>query len=146
MMTIRILPPKHSAMGAMRPRWLVAVACVLASAGVAAYDVERAGLNFAHELAECSAYYALIAEEPGIDAATRANRRATGVSLAMVAGDIASENFVNTRIDRATAYMQRDMKNSWRNISVIKDKYGPSCQNIVADREARRKYWLDKGN
>lgn len=133
-------------MGAMRPCWLIAAACVLASARVGAYALERANLNFAHELAECSAYFALIAEEPDIDTATRAHLRATGGSLAMIARDAASEDFVNTRIDRATQYMQLDMKNSWRNISIIVKKYGTSCQNIDANPEARRKYWLDKGN
>lgn len=128
----------------MNLRNCFAVACLIAAPGATAYDLERVRINFAHELAECSAYYTLIAEEPGIDIATSVKRRATGLSLAKGATDVASEEFVNPRIDQAIAYMTRDMKGMWKNVSIINDKYGLHCQRIVADPVARRKYWLDK--
>ncbi|MEF9437817.1 MAG: hypothetical protein L0922_03385, partial [Candidatus Mariimomonas ferrooxydans] len=46
-----------------------------------AYEPERAKTNFAHELAECAAYFMLVSKAPGLDKQTSQKLWDSGMSL-----------------------------------------------------------------
>lgn len=120
---------------------------ILVAAHVApAYEPERAALHFANELAECGAWFTLVAEAPGVEAAAKVKFRATGISLVSSSADIQSESFALARADTAAKTIWREMGGSWRNFSVVNGKYGQRCRDVASDPVSRRKYWLDKRN
>lgn len=121
---------------------VVVVAAVSHSAW--GYDTERARAYFAQELAECGAWYALVAEAPGLDAITQIRFRAVGTSLVSTAADIASEKWAITQMEVATATIRREMRDSWNNYPVVEKKYGQRCRDLATDPAARRQYWLNK--
>lgn len=125
-------------------RALVALALVAVSPGAPGYDNERARAYFARELAECGAWYALVAEAPGLDEITRIRFRAVATSLVSTSADIATEPWALTQRDVAAATIRREMGGSWKNYAEVDKKYGQRCRDVVTDPVARRKYWLDR--
>jgi hypothetical protein len=125
-------------------RALVALALVAVSPGAPGYDNERARAYFARELAECGAWYALVAEAPGLDEIARIRFRAVATSLVSTSADIATEPWALTQRDLAAATIRREMGGSWQNYAVVDKKYGQRCRDVVTDPVARRKYWLDR--
>jgi hypothetical protein len=125
-------------------RALVTFALVAGSSSALCYNEERARAYFARELAECGAWYALVAEAPGLDEIIRIQFRAVGISLVSTAADIATEPWARTQTDLAAATIRREMGNSWKNFSVVDRKYGQHCRDVATNPVARRKYWLDK--
>jgi hypothetical protein len=123
---------------------LVAIALAAASPAALGYDTERARAYFARELAECGAWYSLVAEAPGLDEVTRIRFRAVATSLVSTAADIATEPWALTQRDLAATTIRREMGGSWKNYSVVDKKYGQHCREVATDPVARRKYWLDK--
>jgi hypothetical protein len=123
---------------------LAVIALAAASHTAFGYDTERARAYFARELAECGAWYTLVAEAPGLDATTRIRFRAVGTSLVSTAADIASERWALTQMELATTTIRREMGNSWNNYSVVDRKYGQRCRDVATDPAARRQYWVDK--
>ena len=109
-----------------------------------AYDPERAALYLSNELAECGAWFTLVAEAPGVEPEARVKFRAAGSSLVSSAADVKSESFAHARADVATKAIWREMRGSWWNYSRVEGCYAQRCRNIAADPAARRKYWLDK--
>src|SRR6516164_4785695 len=104
-------PLRHAA-GAVRA--LVTVGLVVASAAALGYPEERARAYFARELAECSAWYALMAEAPGLDEVTRIRFRAVASSLVSTAADIATEPWAVTQTGFAAKNIRREMGYSWK--------------------------------
>ncbi len=125
-------------------RALVALALATVSHTAWAYDSERARAYFARELAECGAWYTLVAEAPGVDPIDQIRFRAAGISLVSTAADITSEPWAMTQMEVATTNIRREMRDSWRNYPVVDKKYGQRCRAVATDPVARRKYWLDK--
>jgi hypothetical protein len=125
-------------------RALVLVALAAASHSASGYDAERVRAYFARELAECAAWYTMVAEAPGLDAVTQIRFRAVGTSLLSTAADIATEKWALTQMELATATIRREMRNSWNNYSVVDKKYGQRCREVATDPAARRQYWLNK--
>lgn len=111
---------------------------------LSAYDSERAANNFAHELADCGAYFALVAEAPGLDSSTKKALSERGALAIMYSTELTSQKLALARFDLALQGMKRDMDSNWANLSVINSKYGYQCQDLLKDPEARMKYWLDK--
>lgn len=128
----------------MLVRALVVVAVAALSPSALGYDTERARAYFARELAECGAWYALVAEAPGLEMTTQIRFRAVGTSLVSTAADIASESWAMAQMELATATIRREMGDSWRNYPVVEKKYGQRCRDVATDPAARRRYWLDK--
>jgi len=122
----------------------VTVALVAASPAALGYDSERARAYFARELAECSAWYTLVAEAPGLDEITRIRFRAVATSLVSTAADIATEPWAVTQTDFAAKNIRREMGYSWKNYAVVDKEYGQRCRDIVTDPVARRRYWVDR--
>lgn len=109
-----------------------------------AYDPDRAKNNMAHELAECGAYFSLVAKAPGLDANTeKALTERSAIALKSSA-QLTSEKLALARFDLALQGIRRDMESNWSNLSVVNAKYGYSCQDLLKDPEARMKYWLEK--
>ncbi|HET7033205.1 MAG TPA: hypothetical protein VFJ48_08785 [Casimicrobiaceae bacterium] len=127
-----------------RVRALIAVGLVMASVAALGYGVERARAYFARELAECGAWYELVAEAPGLDEITRIQFRAVATSLISTSADVATEPWALTQRDLAAKTIRREMGDSWKNYAVVDRKYGQRCRDVVTDPVARRKYWLDK--
>jgi hypothetical protein len=125
-------------------RALVLVALAAASHAASGYDTERVRAYFARELAECAAWYTMVAEAPGLDAVTQIRFRAVGTSLLSTAADIATEKWALTQMELATATIRREMRDSWNNYSVVDKKYGQRCREVATDPAARRQYWLNK--
>ncbi|HVN35462.1 MAG TPA: hypothetical protein VMU96_09425 [Casimicrobiaceae bacterium] len=127
-----------------RVRALAALALVAASTAALGYSEERARAYFARELAECSAWYELLAEAPGLDEVTRIRFRAAGISLLSAAADITTEPWALTQKNLAATTIRREMRYSWANYAVVDKEYGKRCRETATDPVARRKYWLDK--
>jgi len=127
-----------------RIRALVAIALVAAPPAALGYNEERVRAYFARELAECGAWYALVAEAPGLDEVTRIQFRAVSISLTSTAADIATEPWALTQRDLAATNIRREMGGSWKNYAVVDKKYGQLCREVATDPVARRRYWQDK--
>ena len=125
-------------------RAVVGLALAALSHAALAYDSERARAYFAQELAECGAWYTLVAEAPGVDEINQIRFRAAGTSLVSTAADLTSEAWALAQMDVATTKIRREMRDSWRNYPVVDKKYGQRCRAVATDPVARRKYWLDK--
>jgi hypothetical protein len=130
----------------MSVRALIVAAVAAASHTALGYDTERARAYFARELAECAAWYTLVAEAPGLDVTTQIRFRAVGTSLVSTAADIASERWAMTQMELATATIRREMGGSWNNYPVVERTYGQLCREVATDPAARRQYWLNKYN
>jgi hypothetical protein len=140
-------PDPPQAPGVLRPirvRALATTFALLAAAAASAYEPERAALYFANELAECGAWFRLVAEAPGVETSDRIKFRAVGMALVNSAADLQSERFALDRANAANATIWREMDGWWRNFPVVKAKYDQRCRDVVADPIARRTYWLDK--
>ncbi len=125
-------------------RAFVAVALLAASSTAIGLNEERARAYFARELAECGAYYALVAEAPGLDEVTRIQFRAAGISMVSTSADIATEPWGLAQRDLAAETIRREMGNSWNNYAVVGKKYRQHCYDIATDPAARWKYWRNK--
>ncbi|HET7097707.1 MAG TPA: hypothetical protein VFJ68_09975 [Casimicrobiaceae bacterium] len=125
-------------------RALIAVVLVAASTAALGYNQERARAYFARELAECGAWYELVAEAPGLDDITRIRFRAVATSLVSTSADVATEPWALTQKDLAAKTIRREMGNSWNNYAVVDKIYGQLCRDIATDPAARQKYWRDR--
>ena len=128
----------------IRARALVAVALAALSPAALAYDSERARAYFAQELAECGAWYTLVADAPGVGEIDQIRFRAAGISLVSTAADLTSESWALDQMEVATTTIRREMKYSWRNYPIVDKKYRERCWAVATDPVARRKYWLSK--
>ena len=128
----------------MKAEALVACVVVAASAPALGYDTERTRAYFGRELAECGAWYAVVAEAPGLDEITRIRFRAVSTSLVSTSADLTSERWALTQMDIAKKTIWREMGGSWKNYQTVDKKYGQVCRDVATDPVARRKYWLDK--
>lgn len=135
---------RDNVMRLMLPVVLVWVFVIVIAPPASAFDPERAALYFANELAECGAWYTLVAEAPGVETTAKVRFRAVGISLVSSAADIKSESFALARANAATKAIWREMDGSWRNYSVVDANYGERCRALASDPVARRTYWLDK--
>lgn len=109
-----------------------------------AYEPERALVNFSHELAECAAYFLLYSLAPGLDEDTSKELYYRYELSTQAALATSNEDVTKARIELATKTMQRDMKGSWSNMSIINNKYGYTCIDLLEDPEARMNYWYEK--
>lgn len=109
-----------------------------------AYDSEQASNNLAHELADCGAYFSLVAEAPGLDPNTKKSLAQRGALAMKSSAELTSQKLALARFDLALQGMKRDMESNWSNLSVVNAKYGYECQDLLKDQQARMKYWLEK--
>src|SRR4029434_3292539 len=100
---------------------------VAASVPVLGYDTERTRAYFGRELAECAAWYTLVAEAPGLDQITRIRFRAVATSLVSTSADLTSERWAWAQMDIAKTTIWREMNGSWNNYPTVDKKYGQVC-------------------
>lgn len=116
---------------------------LLLSQGIA-YEPERAKNNFAHELAECAAYFMLVSQAPNLDKQASQKLWDTGMSPSVLSAQLTSEKLALSRVELAMKTMKRETDGKWDNISIINNKYGYPCQDLTKDPESRLEYWLNK--
>ena len=109
-----------------------------------AYDRARAADNLAHEAAECGAYFLIASAAPRLDANLVNYLRAKYDGLLDLSVKMTEANLTKARFELATKSMLRDLNGNWSNFSILNNKYGYPCADIVKDPEARVKYWLEK--
>ena len=117
---------------------------LLAPATVLAYDGERAKNNLAHEFAECGAYYMFVAGAPSLAQDTATGLQKRGEIAAEYSIELSTPDLTRARHELATKTMIRELKGTWDNISIINNKYGYPCIDLMENPKARMQYWLDK--
>jgi len=108
------------------------------------YEPERARANLASESAECAAYFLYVSLAPGLNAETKKQLGDTSRSLVLLSGKLSTEKLAFARVDLATKTMVREMEGDWGNVAILNNKYGYPCKDLVANPEARMRYWLEK--
>lgn len=119
---------------------------IILSANAFSYEINRAKVNQAQELAECAAFYMYAAEGVKRNGDLRLYEdliRSAGVALEL------SELFSNheTTIARFTIAMQKQgetIGNDLSNISRLILNYLDVCKVAISDPSARYKYWLEQ--
>lgn len=106
-------------------RQLIA-AFLLVPATVLAYDGERAKNNLAQD--------------------TAAGLQKRGEKAAEFSIELSTPDVARARHELAIKTMMRELKDTWDNISIINNKYGYPCIDLMENPKARMQYWLDKKN
>ena len=109
-----------------------------------AYEPDRAKANFAHEAAECSAYFLFVSAAPGLPAETANGLRSKYDALFKLSAAFTTPELTDARARLAVESMRREIKLDWSNLSIVNQKYGYACIDFANDPEARLKYWLEK--
>ena len=109
-----------------------------------AYEPDRARVNFAHEMAECAAYFMFVSAAPELDAPIVSGLRDRFNLLMEFSATLSTPELAAARAQLAGKTIAREMQGSWENMSIINNKYGYTCIDIVANPEVRMQYWLDK--
>jgi hypothetical protein len=109
-----------------------------------AYESEAASNSFAHEAAECSAYFLFASAAPGLGEKTVKGLQSRYEQLLQISVALSSEKLTKARFELAIKTMKREMDENWKNMSIINNKYGYPCIDLSKDPEARFKYWLSK--
>jgi len=111
-----------------------------------AYEPERALVNYAHELAECSAYYKLASD--GFAANGDTEKAGTLLDLAKLAFvmsvELSNVDVTNARVGLAISSQTELVSGSYSNMSILINKYGELCRVAVDESESRMNYWLQK--
>ena len=111
---------------------------------VKAYESERAANNLAHEFAACSAYFALVSQAPGLRQQNAEWYLKASIQAFYMSSGLTSDKLTTARAELETKKMKRDMDNTWDNTSIINNKYGYPCKDLMEKPEERREYWLLK--
>ena len=122
----------------------IAVVLVLVFTSVRAYEAEQARNNFAHEAAECAAYFALASSGPNLDPNTADGLRVRSEGLLEQSIMMSSQELTKARLNLAIETMKREMKANWSNFSIVNQKYGYRCLDFSNDPDDRMRYWLEK--
>ncbi|MHC8293562.1 hypothetical protein [Pseudomonas sp. LB3P58] len=110
-----------------------------------AYEPERATNNYAHELAECSAFYMLSslivkAQKPDVSK----NAKKLGGLAIKSSATLTSEKLAHARAEMATKTMLKEIDNDAVNFSILLNKYADPCREALSDSKVRMDYWLNK--
>ena len=111
---------------------------------VAAYEKGRARTNFAHELAECAAYFVVSSNAPGLGEALKNKLSSIGQNLLVLSANLTSQELALARLELAVKIMKEEIKSNWENMSILNNKYGFDCKKVKNNPEDRLKYWLNK--
>jgi hypothetical protein len=115
-------------------------------APVYGYEEESATANQAHELTECSAFYAIYAE--GVKRAGNEKRTNNLLAASYRAFDSAVK-LSNLKIAKETMGMsldeqRKEMNNNYSNFSILSLKYKDICKEALESPDKRLQYWLNK--
>lgn len=126
-------------------RCLAALACALYAAHAPAYDRERAKASLAGELAECAAYFIVVAEfveqrgQSGIaDNVAMTAEVLMGGSAALIGEDASQADYESAK--RRHVSLLQDPANFPRMV----EHYNTACMTLFRDPGTRMQYWLDK--
>jgi hypothetical protein len=125
--------------------WLLSLACALAVPPAHAYDRERAKVTLAGELADCAAYFIVVAEFVEHHGRPQVADNAAMTAEVLLDGSVALVG------DKATQTSYEGARQ--RHLALLKDpgdfprvveRYNASCLAIFRDPGLRMQYWLDK--
>jgi hypothetical protein len=122
----------------------ISVVLVLPLGAAFAYEPELAVNNYAHELAECSAFYMLSSV---IVKAQKSNISKNAEKLGGLAikssAMLTSEKLALARAEMATQTMLKEINNDAVNFSILLNKYADPCREALSDSKVRMDYWLN---
>ena len=108
------------------------------------YDMERAVTNYAHELAECGAFFEIGSSIPNIEEDTKKQSDKNALYVINLSGQMTSKKLALARLEMAEKDMMRELDGRWENFSILLNKYLDLCQQFVEKPDIRFQYWLDK--
>jgi hypothetical protein len=118
---------------------------VLPFGAASAYEPERAVTNLAHEMAECAGFYTLSGMAFEAQAPELADKsRDIGATAFYYSKELTNEKVTRARTEMAVKSMMKEIDNDAANYSILLNKYGDRCSEIVADPTARMNYWLQR--
>jgi len=109
-----------------------------------ATNEDAATNNFAHESAECSAYFLFASAAPGLNEKATYGLQSKYQQLFQISAALSSNELAKARVELSIKTMKREMHENWKNMSIINNKYGYPCIDLANDPEERFKYWLNK--
>jgi hypothetical protein len=118
---------------------------LLSSGCVEAYEPALAANNYAHELADCSAFYmlsAIIVKAQRPELADQLQK--TGEFVYELSSTLTNPKLALARAEMATKTMMKEIDNDSINFSILLNKYAEPCKESVDNSEARMDYWLKK--
>ena len=113
---------------------------------VCGYDQERANVNLASDYATCSAFYIIASEglrRTGNDNTAEQSMQASGRAYEY-AVQLSNQKVTQSRIILSVEELRREMDHDFSNFSILINKYGELCKEILQSPENRMKYWLEK--
>ncbi len=116
------------------------------SENIYGYDEERATANLARDLAECTAYYIIVAE------ALRRDAKEVMAHEALEESDrayIYAIKFSSSKVAAASVRLafdkqRKEMHYDFSNFSILVLKYEEMCRDAIESPEKRLEYWLEK--
>lgn len=113
--------------------------------------MQRAMNNLAHEYAECSAYFSIVAvagENSGDNELRDSYNSVATMALeyALLVGEDVGllEEAHAARVEIAIEAMAKRINNDTKNISILFRDYGTACQTAMEDIAGRVDYWVDR--
>lgn len=123
---------------------IISASALFVVCSIHAYEPERAKNNFAHEAAECSAYFLFVSTAPKLSTETVTGLQAKYEGLFKISATFSSPEVASARVKLSIETMRREMKLDWSNLSIVNQKFGYACNDFVNDPAARLKYWTEK--
>lgn len=118
---------------------------LLLASSVEAYEPALAANNYAHELADCSAFYMLSSTIVKAQRPEMADQLQKAAELAYeLSSTLTNSKLALARAQMATKTMIKEIENDAINFSILLNKYADPCKESIDNYEARMDYWLKK--
>ena len=134
----------------MHPEWKIVRAVFLVAAiapagsSTLAYDPERAANNMAHDFANCSAYFSLLAEMKELSEKARAQYKESSFQMFAASAQLTNSQTASARVQMIIKEMGIKLDGKAENWSILLNENAALCKGVAANPEARMKYWLEK--
>ena len=138
---------KNRASGVMKA-WLIVLffgSCTALRAF--AYEPERAKTNLASDFAECISFYVISAEglrrsDADVTLIQRADQAASAAYDFAVS--LSNVDVTQARAELSMKEQRKLLMGDFSNFSILLNKYGEFCQQIIEHPEERLEYWLER--
>ncbi len=120
---------------------------LITCSAVFGYEPEQAMSNQAHELAECAAYYSMMAgcaenTKPG-DPMSGKLMEVAKQAFVLSAG-LSNVKVTEARVELAIKQLNKETMGQCSNSSILINKYAEVCLEAIQSPEKRTQYWLDR--
>lgn len=130
-----------------RSTTLLSIALLLAACDSGPPREERAEDRYALELADCAAYYAVMADcvqvKNDADRAQVVQVKLLALRALEMSTELSTEEVARARVDNATDRINAKLDNQCRNPEPVMQEYGEICIAAVDDPQARASFWLE---